>query len=192
MTAAIRLIGIDPGFASMGLALLHIDGRGIEWTSAQLVETAPSPRRVHAYAADDTLRRAEEIAGELAVIFRAWCPPSDPPLAVCVESFSPPRNSSAASKVAMAWGALVATARAHWVPVLQVSPQGLKLALTGDKTASKGDIAAAVEARCYSTPSDTQIERIPRSKREHVYDAAAAAIACMQSDAVRLAMRRSA
>lgn len=192
MSDKVKLIGVDPGFASMGLALLHVDARGVEWTSAQLIETEPSQRRVRAYAADDLLRRAEEIAGGLTVVFRAWCPPDDAPLAVCVEAFSPPRNSSSASKVAMAWGALVAVARAHHVPVLQVSPQGLKIALTGDKTASKGDIAAAVEARCYSTPSSTQVERIPRSRREHVYDAAAAAIACMQSDAVRLAMRRGA
>jgi Holliday junction resolvasome RuvABC endonuclease subunit len=192
MTPVIKLIGVDPGFALMGLALLEVDvstGR-CAWVATELIQTAPSPRRVRAYATDDLLRRAEEIARRLERVIELWASRGGV-FAACVESFSPPRNSSAASKVAMAWGALVAIASQRGIPVLQVSPQGLKLALTGDKSASKGDIAAAVEARVTSTPAE-QIAKIPRSKREHVYDAAAAAIACMGSDAVRLAMRRSA
>lgn len=190
----VRVIGVDPGFASIGLAVVEfIDndiahgGPLVRWLDATLVETAPSPARARAYACDDALRRTNEIAGALDRYVQRW---SVGLRAICAESFSPPRNASAAAKVAFTWGALVATARRHGVPVLQALPQRVKIDVAGAKNATKDEVAVAVERICDGHAPT--LDGIARSKREHVYDAAAVAISCMNSDLLAIARRGSA
>ena len=58
------LLGVDPGLASCGLALLQLDPlRPVELA---VLRTRPSPRKRSVLAAEDSMRRARELAEHLA------------------------------------------------------------------------------------------------------------------------------
>lgn len=179
------LLGIDPGFAAFGWALLVLgDGATDDHVvAAGVIHTEKSAKKREVRGSDDNVRRTRVIADKLFELLTAH-----EPVAVAAESFSPPRNASTAAKVALAWGAVVACARAHLdPPLLQASPQELKIAVCGSKSASKEEIEAALAARYPS--ANAAIGRIKQGDREHVWDAIGAAHACLDTEVVRMARR---
>src|SRR5690606_6833193 len=178
---SVFVLGIDPGFASVGLCAALIGPDRILVVSVAVVRTEPSGKKRHIRAADDNLERARAIAKEIARWVDDWNP-----VAICAESMSFPRSASSAAKIAMCWGTIASIAEAHRLPVLQATPQEIKLAVAGCKTASKEEVQAAVEGHL-SPFAAKCIEEIPRSQREHVYDASAAVLACEDSEVIRRA-----
>jgi Holliday junction resolvasome RuvABC endonuclease subunit len=69
------------------------------------------------------------------------------------------------------------------IPLVQASPQAIKKALTGNKAASKEDIAEAVGKRFDGVASE--FNRLPKGQHEHGYDAIAAVLACEESEVVK-------
>lgn len=171
-------LGIDPGLASFGVALVSVEADGIELKNAEVIRTEKSPKKRTVLQADDLVRRLREIAN----VLEDWFPPVD---VVCAESMSWPRNASAAAKMASTWGLIVAIADGR--PLIQASPQRIKRVLTGSASASKGAVAEAVRTRFHNV--DDILAHVPASKREHAYDAAAAVLASLDSDVIR-ALRR--
>jgi len=178
---SVFVLGIDPGFASVGICAASIEPDRILVESVAVVRTAPSGKKRHIRAADDNLERARTIAKEIARWVDDWSP-----VAICAESMSFPRSSSSAAKMAMCWGTIASIAEAHRLPVLQATPQEIKLAVAGRKTASKEEVQAGVEGHLSSFAAKG-LEEIPRSQREHVYDAIAAVFACEDSEVIRMA-----
>ena len=173
-------LGIDPGFASFGWAAVRIDERRIE--ALGVIRTAKSPKKQSVFAADDNLRRAREIADRLYGVINLW-----KPAVICAEAMSFPRSASNAAKMAMGWG-IVATLD---LPLVQASPQAIKKAVCGMGSASKAEVIAAVMGWCApGNAPDIGKLPVPRSQHEHCFDAAAAVIACADSDVVRAATRR--
>lgn len=178
----IDVLGIDPGFAKLGVARVNVDPEhGDMLMELAVYQTKPSAKKRKVLAMDENLRRL----GELVDNVRPHIERAD---VVCMESFSPPRHASAAAKIAFAWGAVIALCRALDKPVLQCSPQLLKKTLTGARNASKHDIAAAVDRVFGEHNVVAELERggIAPSNAEHCYDAAAAIITCLDSETVRL------
>lgn len=172
------ILGADPGFASFGWIVIDWPGRVV---SAGVIETVPTPRRLRHLQSDDNVRRCVELARSL---YDAFDGDGLDIARVCAESFSPPRHATAAAKVAMAWGVLVALAELHRAPILQLSPQAIRGAILGGagRGATKTEVARAVCERFPELDPDGRImARIRMGAREHVYDAAAAAIACMEA-----------
>lgn len=87
----------------------------------------------------------------------------------------------------MAWGVVATLAEACRVPILQVSPQELKLRVVGKKTASKEEVQQALEQRYGDLPWPPQ-----RTLREHAADGLGAIVACLDSDVVLMARRQMA
>jgi crossover junction endodeoxyribonuclease RuvC len=172
------VLGVDPGFASLGYALLRLGTQTETLVAAGVVRTQASDKKRKVLAADDNARRCREIARDLVALFDEHTP-----LVICAESMSFPRNAATAAKMAMTWGALITIGHTRGAPIVQASPQEVKLALTRTKSASKEQVAAAVSKRYRNAPK--LINVLPSTLHEHAYDAVASAVACLDSDAVR-------
>jgi len=173
------VLGCDPGFASLGLATVDIGPTSERLVDCWVVRTEPSAKKRDTRQSEDLARRARELAAHLerAVV-------AHQPAVVCAETMSWPRDMKAATRVALAWGALCAVLERHGIPLVQASPQEIKKTLCGRKGASKGDIALAVERRFpdVTWPSQATLQ-------EHAADAIAVVLACLQAETVRLARR---
>lgn len=182
-----RIVGLDPGLATLGLADVVIGPGGVERAALYTFRTTKESKK-------RKLRVADENAERLGVQFDriARVIGDDVPAVIVAESVSFPRSSSAAAKIAMAWGAFVAFARLNGCALLQLTPQELKSAVTGSKSASKGDVEGALRAAwpALCEPVDHQGKPVPATAREHAFDALAAVHAALDSDVVR-ALRRS-
>lgn len=154
--------------------------------SLGVLQTQKLPGKRNVYAAEDNVRRARELAQQFSRLFQA-----QPMGAICAEAMSFPRNSSAAAKVAMCWGVLSTLAEQHQIPILQLSPQEVKKAVCGTKDAAKKDIQYALEIRYGEARLHKLLAGVAPSSREHAYDALAVVVACMDSEAIRLARRIS-
>jgi crossover junction endodeoxyribonuclease RuvC len=183
----ILILGIDPGFANVGWALVELDGGTHKETlmGMGLIETEKSSKKQKVLTSDDNYRRAREIARAV----RQLKPRAQ---VLCAESMSFPRNASAAAKVAMTWGVLADFCEVEDVPLLMASPKELKRAVCADASASKEQIQKALRVRFGTRPEELLKESgIPPSSQEHPYDALAAVVACLDSEVLRLLRKAS-
>jgi len=174
------ILGTDPGFAYFGYALLEVGPESERVIAAGVIETKKSSKKTNTLAADDDTARTLEVAAVLSSLIETYRP-----ILICSEAMSWPRNSSAARKVALAWGALIALAGDRQIPINQVSPQNLKQAVVGSPTAAKSEVEAAMLSRWPEIGGYLDKVKLAESKRNHAYDAAGAAYACLSSDLVR-------
>lgn len=183
------VLGIDPGFASMGVAVVDVRERDERVIALDVVRTQKDDRKRRTLASDDNVRRARELAVELGGAI-GWLGNAGGNNArvVCAEAMSFPRNASAASKVALSWGVICALAEVRDLPIVQASPQQIKKAVAGTKTASKLDVESALLAR-YGNELEQLVAHLPDGQHEHAYDALAAVVACLDSDVLRMARR---
>lgn len=178
---SILVMGVDPGFANTGWALLELDGGATseKLVAMGLIETEKSSKKQKVLSADDNYRRAREIAKALRKLSK--------PTVICCESMSFPRNASAAAKVAMTWGILAYFCEAEDIPMLMTSHKELKKAVCSDATASKEAVQKVLRVRYADLTVGLLKEAgIPPSSQEHPYDALAAAVACLDSETLRL------
>jgi len=180
----IRILGADPGLATFGLAVIDISDEQDVLIHAGSILTAKSNKKLGVLVAEDNVRRTRDLLAALAPLLAA-----NDIRAICAERFSAPRNSSAAAKVALAWGALIAHADLLRVPIVQPSPQEVKLAVCGKRSASKTEVEIAMRQR-YRGPVSTEAlaemdDNLAPSHQEHAFDAMAVAVACLDSDIIR-------
>lgn len=187
----VHVLGIDPGFASVGCAILKLTPQGEVPILMEVIRTEKSAAKRNVRASDDNLERAKEIVTHLRRLVTTF----DVRI-ICAETMSFPRNASAAAKMAICWGLLAAVASEHGIPVVQASPQEIKKAVCGRKDASKEDVQTALQARypllaesVTKNGGPSILRDVPRSLWEHPYDAAAAVIACRDSEVFLLARR---
>lgn len=179
----IFVLGVDPGLANMGWSVVELHSHTEVLHECGVQRTEPSGKKRKVLASDDNLRRAREMAAELARLFDVYSIS-----AICAESMSFPRNSSAAAKMAMCWGAVASFAHLHNLSVIQSSPQELKKVVCGSKSASKEDVGQAVRIRFADV--DKLLTLVPPGRREHAYDATAAIMAALVNSDVIRALRR--
>lgn len=177
MGNSINIAGIDPGFANIGYVIARLDTTKVVPIKASVFITEKSNKKRNVLASADNFRRAQEISVFLRqLIFENKIS------IICLESMSFPRNSSAAAKVAMFWGVLSAITEHLGIPVIQASPQEVKLALTAKKSATKEEVEEAVK-KLYTVPKIQSIG----SKENHAYDALAVITTCLDSEVIKLA-----
>ena len=178
-----RILGIDSGFATFGMATLEVRDV-VTARYVTTVRTKASAKKARMHSADDTVRRIRELYDSM----RRECIVPD---IVAVEQFSDPRKGSSA-KIGMAYGLVIAYAREIDAPLVLVSPQEAKREVTGKPSASKSEVEAAVKLRYDDEKSRLTIEefewKVPASAREHGFDALAVATAALRSD-VAVAIR---
>ncbi len=121
-----KVLGIDPGLATVGLGLVALDGksplRAVEWLT---IESDPGPLPL----------RLEELARDL----REYLEETNPDAAV-IEKLYFQTNVKTAIDVAQARGVLLLTVQERGIPILEPNPLELKLAVTGDGRADKRQV----------------------------------------------------
>jgi crossover junction endodeoxyribonuclease RuvC len=188
-----KLTGFDPGFANFGWGVVRIHPDGDELVDVGVFRTQKESKKKRVLAAEDNFERARSIAGFLHGLIE-----EHGPKVVCFEAFSPMRNASSASKVALSYGALAGVIIGPGLPSVQPSPQRIKKSMTGRQSASKDEIAAAVVKHfCDQQPEELRklnaeavaayLAKVPASRREHGFDALASILASYESDIIRAA-----
>jgi crossover junction endodeoxyribonuclease RuvC len=119
-----RILGIDPGLATIGLGLIEAtnqsDIRVVEWLT---IETA---------AGLATEERLKEIHADLGAYLR-----DNTPDLVVIEKLFFATNERTAIDVAQARGVIVLTVAEHGMRIVEATPLQMKLGVTGDGKADK-------------------------------------------------------
>lgn len=119
----VRILGIDPGLATCGLARMKIWHAATGQPTASEIHahtfvTESQVRKQNVHASHDAMKRA----GDLATCLDAWMSEVD---LVVYEGISMPRHASSAGKLCIAFGVIAAMLHKYRLPALQVSPQEL-------------------------------------------------------------------
>lgn len=195
------VLGLDPGFASFGYAVLALPTGGLAEDPAVValgtLRTKGTDKKQRVLAADDNIRRARELAVPIRTLIHighvgASRDGGPKPVMgglfdergialVCAEKMSFPRSSSAAAKMAMSWGMIVANLERRGVPLLQASPQDVKRRVTGNASASKEEVERAMVKR-FGRGLYRMLGKTPKTQHEHAFDALAVVIACLGSE----------
>lgn len=178
------VLGVDPGIATFGWALVELSRRGEKLVEVGVVTTKPSDKRRRVRQSDDLARRAAELGAAVDALLARHSP-----RAVCAEAMSWPRNAGSAAKIGVGYGVLVAQVMVgRGLPLVQASPQEVRKALCGKASASKDEMRERVRDRLGCAAFDRA--PILASLFEHAHDAAAVVVACLDSDVLRMARSR--
>lgn len=123
-----RILGVDPGLTTTGIGVIEAEGdrfQVIDWMAITSDTALPLSDRLREIAAD-----FEQILDE-----------AKPELAV-VEQIFFAKNEKTAINVAHARGVYLMLLGKRGIPVLEVAPMQLKLAITGDGAADKTQMGA--------------------------------------------------
>ncbi len=173
-----RVMGVDPGFANTGIVGVEFDKdlHDSRIIYKALVRTQKSAKKLNIRKNSDAQRRHSEVGmafnRALGII---------QPDVISMESVSFVRNASTMCNIGGAWYGLYYMVLGLPIHMVDYTPQELKVAATGKKTASKQDMIDAVEAQW---PGQMKWDDITKSKREHVADAAIAAWAAIVDRAI--------
>jgi len=178
----VLVLGIDPGFASLGYALVRVwrDGRKAVVKDIGVAKTKKAHKKLRVRASEDNVQRIRLLVRAIRDKFSR----EDVVMVAC-ESMSWPRNAGAAAKVALAWGAIVTLAEMLDLPIVQASPQEIKHEMTGAKSATKDAVREA------ATEGTTGVDwsKFNKGDLEHMGDALGAALTCLDSEVARVALR---
>jgi crossover junction endodeoxyribonuclease RuvC len=119
-----RILGIDPGIATVGLGFIEVHDRdrfqSIEWATITTKPNQPLSIRLRELC-DDLHQFLTDLKPEVAVMERLF--------------FA--KNRTSAMNVAQARGAIITVLEQHGIPLLEPSPLELKLSITSDGKADK-------------------------------------------------------
>lgn len=159
-----RYLGMDPGFANFGWAVVEAEAPGARVKAFGVFRTDKDKK---AKATLDDYRRTGELALEMRPILDGEYGRIH---AVAAEAMSRPPSTTTAIKMGRAWG--VVAALCSGLEVYQVNPSALKRTLTGRIQVDDVELHAAVE-ELFPEIRDPMLT-IPKALREHAYDAIAA------------------
>ena len=177
------MLGVDPGFASVGVAVVEVGSASELIMDVRVFTTEKSDKKRKVRASDDNFDRTQR----LYIALRDYVVEYGVS-AICAEAMSCPRNASVAGKMSLFWGALASVAAQYQLPLVQASPQEMKRVVAGAPSASKVDMAVALRSR-YPGQFDSFSSKFPKAEHEHGFDAAAAVVACLNSDVLQLIRR---
>jgi crossover junction endodeoxyribonuclease RuvC len=145
-----RILGIDPGYDRLGIAILEktLDGK----TSVLFSECFTTDRK------DEHFMRLRAICERVGHVIHEWAPEL---LAIEMLYFS--KNQKTALQVAEARGALLAICASHGLSVREFQPAEIKIAMTGYGKADKRavfDMVTRLIKLPHETTSDDEIDAI--------------------------------
>ena len=173
---AFTVLGIDPGFASLGVARLALIDCTAVAQAVRVIKTrkaSQKERRVLRTSADD-VRRARLLWDGITDIARDID-------AVAYEVYTPfqkgKRRTSNGTKVALTCGLALGFGFAAGVPVIPVLPTDIKREIAGQISASKERVRELLVHRIPGLGD--QLEALPRGQREHASDAVGVAVVAL-------------
>lgn len=167
-----RVLGVDPGFAKLGLAVVD-DFAATLLDCAVVVTQKEKPARAQVRVSLDDSRRLGELCAAINGMLDEHHVGA---LAVEVFTVIPGKmgRGGSAMKTGMAYGALYAIAQARGLIWLPLVPTDMKRELCGRVSASKTDVQHVVEQRIGGARS--ALAALAKNNREHAADAMAAAL----------------
>ena len=148
-----RILGIDPGLASTGWGVLDNSGGDVRYAAHGIIETkAGTPRAQRLFF---ILQSIQSIIDKYK------------PAEAAIETLYFGKNISSAIPVAEARGVISAAIAEKGIPLLELTPNTIKLGVTGNAKASKKQMQEMVKIIL-------NLEEIP--KPDHAADALGAAI----------------
>ena len=160
------IIGIDPGLASTGWALVEREGSRLRVAGSGTLRT--SPRAAHA-------ERLRSLFDGVSVILAGHRVDG-----AAVESWFIHPVSKAAMGMAEARGAVIVALAAAGIEVVEYPPTEIKLAVTGSGRAEKEQVRAMVRRLTGHA-----------AEGDHAADAIAAAVCFLHREPLRAAIRRA-
>lgn len=118
-----RIMGIDPGFATVGIGVIDVENGAytpVEWLTVETPSGMPFPERLL------------EIKGDILTLLEEFKPEL-----VVVEKLFFATNEQTALDVAHARGVIVCCIADMAIPLLEATPLQLKAGITGDGKADK-------------------------------------------------------
>lgn len=171
-------LGLDPGFASIGVSVVCLSSP-LSMLALRVIRTDKLKGRK---STEDNLERSIEISKTLFAVLDEF-----PGIKiVCAESMSYPPNASTAAKMSLCWGVIAALIQQKDLAWVQQSPQEIKKKVCGNRAATKEDIQAAVVALFSGQDLASLHPKVPKTKEEHLYDAAASVLAALDTPEFRL------
>jgi len=125
-----KILGIDPGLARCGYALLEQSGNDVRLIECGCITTEPKKPEY---------QRLLEIKQDLDAIIKKFKPET-----VCVESLFFETNVKTAMSVSQARGVILATAAEHKLKIIEVTPLQVKISATGYGKADKKQVQEMV------------------------------------------------
>lgn len=175
------ILGLDPGYASCGWALLDMSGvRPMALASGVIRTKGTTGQAVR--KCDDNVRRLQHIAGEMLALHQKY-----DFILIAAEAQSWTRHPNSDRATAMAWGVIAAIAEMFACPVIQIRPQDVKKKLIGDQSASKAVLQEHLEKNVLG--AEECLSGIIASQQNHASDAMACALASESHDLVRTLKR---
>ena len=172
------ILGIDPGFTSLGWALLDLSDAhpGPHCIGAGVIRTKPDNTIKRC---DDNVRRIGILAGALRKLQK-----ENDCILIAAEAQSWTSFQKPDRAVAMAWG-IIGTIGEIWaIPVLQFRPQEIKKAICNDASASKKTLENALGASIGG--AFEHLACISKTQRNHAADALGAAVTSLDHDMVKM------
>lgn len=162
----LRVVGLDPGLANLGLGAVKQEYRTTLYLGSQLVRTSPR---------DSQTARLQKIHAATKAFLLEHAPD-----ALAIEGQYFHRQREVAFKVGQAVGACLVAAAALEIPVYEYGPMQVKQALVGTGRASKTQVTYMVRALL-------SLSKNPES--HHVADALALALTHLSSHKLSLEVR---
>ena len=159
------ILGIDPGFTSMGWALLDLSEAQPRCVGAGVIRTKP----------DNTLKRCDDNVRRIGILAEALrkLQKQNDCILIAAEAQSWTSFQKPDRAVAMAWGIIGAIGEIWAIPVLQFRPQEIKKAI---ENALGATIEGAFE----------RLACISKTQRNHAADALGAAVTSLGHDVVKV------
>ena len=154
-----RVIGIDPGYDRLGVAILEGDGNKQTLIFSTCIQTSAKLP----FAA-----RLGEVGTQLREIIETYEPKH-----LGIETLFFSKNVKTAMMVAEARGVILFIMQTSGVVVHEYSPQAIKIAVTGHGASSKEQMSMMLPRL---------VKEIPQDALDDEYDAIAAGITCLASE----------
>ena len=148
-----RVLGIDPGLAHVGFGVVDFENNRLSLVSYGVIETAST---------DSHEVRLLAIYNRLMAVIDEFRPDRAE-----METLYFARNTTSAMAVSEAKGVITLCLAQHAIPVFQYTPNQIKFAVTGTKTADKETVEHCVKILL-------NLKEVP--KPDHAADALAGAI----------------
>jgi len=180
MNNPMMVLGVSPSLAHFGYAVVAIGAHPENDRLVDLgaIRTERSAKKLRVREIDDDSRRAREIAKELSQLLIV----REPKL-ICARAFISPMADGDAVEIARAWGVLCALSFAYdESPILQSTPQEIKLAVCKVGTATKYDVRNALLAKFDAN----KWLNLPDDIAEHGIDALGAVVAAEAGEPMKM------
>jgi len=163
-------LGLDPSIRATGYSVIDVDQDNI--VKCGCIVTVPDNN--FRLKSEQYVSNVRYISDTILSIIEEY-----KPNIICMELPAGSQNASAATKTALTIGAIIGIYRTLNIPVANITPRGLKKAVTGNSSASKDDIIKAVTDKYLLAAN---FDKWTKKTKEAVADSIAAYMALKNND----------